>query len=86
MSMTRERTQEIKKLFVEQLKKTVVMIEEDIAQGEIRDPLTVEEDGFDQRDLLSVQVGVFLNQTVVFFKGQGLTQEDITLGLRVART
>ena len=86
MSMTRERTQEIKKLFVEQLKKTVVMIEEDIAQGELKDPSTVEEDGFDQRDLLVVQVGIFLNQTVVFFKSQGLTQEDITLGLRVART
>lgn len=86
MSMTRERTQEIKKLFVEQLKKTVVMIEEDIAQGELKDPSTVEEDGFDQRDVLSVQVGIFLNQTVVFFKGQGLTQEDITLGLRVSRT
>ena len=86
MSMTRERTQEIKKLFVEQLKKTVVMIEEDIAQGELKDPSTVEEDGFDQRDLLVVQVGIFLNQTVVFFKDQGLTQEDITLGLRVART
>ena len=86
MSMTRERTQEIKKLFVEQLKNTVVMIEEDIAQGELKDQSTVEEDGFDQRDVLSVQVGVFLNQTVVFFKDQGLTQEDITLGLRVART
>ena len=86
MSMTRERTQEIKKLFVEQLKKTVVMIEEDIAQEELKDPSTVEEDGFDQRDILSVQVGVFLNQTTVFFKDQGLTQEDIMLGLRVART
>lgn len=86
MSMTRERTQEIKKLFIEQLKKTIVMIEEDIAQEELKDPSTVEEDGFDQRDLLAVQVGIFLNQTVVFFKGQGLTQEDITLGLRVART
>ena len=86
MSMTRERTQEIKKLFVEQLKNTVAMIEEDIAQGELKDQSTVEEDGFDQRDVLSVQVGVFLNQTVVFFKDQGLTQEDITLGLRVART
>jgi hypothetical protein len=86
MSMTRERTQEIKKLFVEQLKKTVVMIEEDIAQEELKDPLTVEEDGFDQRDILSVQVGTFLNQTTVFFKHQGLTQEDIMLGLRVSRT
>ena len=86
MSMTRERTQEIKKLFVEQLKNTVAMIEEDIAQEELKDPSTVEEDGFDQRDVLSVQVGIFLNRTVVFFKGQGLTQEDITLGLRVSRT
>ena len=86
MSMTRERTQEIKKLFVEQLKNTVVMIEEDIAQGEIRDPSTTEEQGVSERDLLAVQVGIFLNQTVVFFKGQGLTEEDITLGLRVART
>lgn len=86
MSMTRERTQEIKKLFVEQLKNTVAMIEEDIAQEELKDPSTVEEDGFDQRDILSVQVGVFLNQTTVFFKDQGLTQEDIMLGLRAART
>ena len=86
MSMTRERTQEIKKLFVEQLKNTVVMIEEDIAQEELKDSSTVEEDGFDQRDILSVQVGTFLNQTTVFFMHHGLTQEDIMLGLRIART
>lgn len=86
MSMTYGRTQEIRKLFVEQLKKTVVMIEEDIAQREIRDQSTTEEQGVSERDFLAVQVGIFLNQTVVFFKGQGLTQEDITLGLRVART
>lgn len=86
MSMTRERTQEIKKLFVEQLKKTTAMIEEEIAQGEIRDQSTTEEQGVSERDLLAVQVGVFLNQTTVFFKDQGLTQEDIMLGLRVART
>lgn len=86
MSMTRGRAQEIRKLFVEQLKKTVVMIEEDIARGEIKDQSTTEEDGVSERDVLSVQVGTFLNQTVVFFKDQGLTQEDIFLGLRVSRT
>lgn len=86
MSMTRERTQEIKKIFVEHLKTAIVMVEEDIAKEELEDQSSVEERGFDQRDILSVQVGVFLNQTVAFFKSQGLTQEDIMLGLRVART
>lgn len=86
MSMTRERTQEIKKLFIEQLKKTIVMLEINIAQEELEDQSATEEQGADQRDILSVQVGMFLNQTTVFFKHHGLTQEDIMLGLRVART
>ena len=86
MSMTRGRAQEIRKLFVEQLKKTVVMIEINIAQEELEDQSATEEQGVSERDILSVQVGIFLNQTTVFFKDQGLTQEDIMLGLRVSRT
>jgi len=85
MSMTRGRTQEIKKLFVEQLKNTIVVLEKNIAQEELKDQSATEEQGADQRDILSVQVGTFLNQTFRFFKNQGLTQEDITLGLRVTR-
>lgn len=81
MDMTIGRTQEIKKLFVQSLLKTISEIDAEITQMEQKDQTIVVEDGFEQRDLLAVQVGVFLNATIKFFIQQGLTQQDIRLGL-----
>ena len=81
MDMTIGRTQEIKKLFVQSLLKTISEIDADITKMEQKDQTIVVEDGFEQRDLLAVQVGVFLNGTLKFFIEQGLTQQDIRLGL-----